>query len=191
MVTYMSYDFEHWTDATALSFERKGGDIPLPFRGIAGEQVHVGASLWNRGNVILGFYGMWHGHPSDDRRMVTMDLGLVVSHDALHFKEPVPDFRIIAANEEGEIVTHTYFPRLGDAGVNSLPNFPPCSQLKIPPSGFDLYAAPHAGTTIKACTCDGSLRAWGGAEAGGREGESRSPSPRPEPRLGWSGGMKQ
>ena len=24
MVTYMSYDFEHWTEATALSFERKG-----------------------------------------------------------------------------------------------------------------------------------------------------------------------
>jgi hypothetical protein len=120
MVTYMSYDFEHWTDATALSFERKGGEIPLPWRGIAGEQVHTGASLWNRGNVILGFYGMWHGHPSDDRRMVTMDLGLVVSNDALHFKEPVPDFRIIAANEEGEIVTHTYFPRLGDAGGGSL-----------------------------------------------------------------------
>ncbi len=116
----MSYDFEHWTDATALSFERQGGEIPLPWRGNAGEQVHTGASLWNRGNVIIGFYGMWHGDPSDDRRMVTMDLGLVVSNDALHFKEPVPDFRIIAANEEGEIVTHTYFSRLGDAGGGSL-----------------------------------------------------------------------
>ena len=120
MVTYMSYDFERWTDATALSFERKGGEIPLPWKGNAGEQVHTGASLWNRGNVIIGFYGMWHGDPSDDRRMVTMDLGLVVSNDALHFKEPVPDFRIIAANEEGEIVTHTYFSRLGDAGGGSL-----------------------------------------------------------------------
>jgi hypothetical protein len=120
MVTYMSYDFEHWVDATALSFERRGGEIPQPYRGHAGEQVHTGASLWNRGNVILGFYGMWHGHPSDDRRLVTMDLGLVVSTDALHFEEPVPGFRMIAANEEGETVTHTYNPRLGGAGGGSL-----------------------------------------------------------------------
>ena len=28
-----------------------------------------------------------------------MDLGLVVSHDALHFSEPIPDFRIVQARE--------------------------------------------------------------------------------------------
>ncbi|MCI0633283.1 MAG: hypothetical protein L0206_05110, partial [Actinobacteria bacterium] len=120
MITFVSYDFEHWAEATALSFERHGGEIPQPWRGHSGEQVHTGASLWNRGNVIIGFYGQWHGHPSDDRRMVTMDLGMVVSNDALHFKEPVPDYRIIAGNEEGEIVTHTYFSRLGGAGGGSL-----------------------------------------------------------------------
>jgi hypothetical protein len=116
----MSYDFEHWTDAMALSFERHGGEIPNPWRGNAGEQVHTGTSLWNRGNVIIGFYGMWHGHPSDDRRYVTMDLGLVVSNDALHFKEPIPDFRIIGASEEGETETHTYNQRTGHAGGGSL-----------------------------------------------------------------------
>jgi hypothetical protein len=120
MITFMSYDFEHWAEATALSFERHGGEIPKPWRGHAGEQVHTGASLWNRGNVIIGFYGQWHGHPADDRRLVTMDLGMIVSNDALHFKEPVPDYRIIAGNEEGEIVTHTYFSRLGGAGGGSL-----------------------------------------------------------------------
>ena len=78
MITFMSYDFEHWAEATALSFERHGGEIPQPWRGHSGEQVHTGASLWNRGNVIIGFYGQWHGHPSDDRRMVTMDLGMIV-----------------------------------------------------------------------------------------------------------------
>ena len=114
MITFMSYDFEHWAEATALSFERHGGEIPQPWRGHSGEQIHTGASLWNRGNVVIGFYGQWHGHPSDDRRMVTMDLGMIVSHDALHFKEPVPDYKIVAGNEEGEIVTHTYFSRLGE-----------------------------------------------------------------------------
>ncbi|MBM4094703.1 MAG: hypothetical protein FJ276_35640 [Planctomycetes bacterium] len=67
----------------------------------AGEQVHLGAALWNRGNVILGFYGMWHGHPSNDRRLLTMDLGLVVTNDALHYREPIPDFPIVAAAEDG------------------------------------------------------------------------------------------
>ena len=42
---------------------------------------------------------MWHGHPSNDRRLVTMDLGLVITNDALHYREPLPDFRIVPAAE--------------------------------------------------------------------------------------------
>ena len=101
LVTHMSYDFENWTKATALGFRRD----PLPPRpitrtgGIDGEQVHLGAGLWNRGNVILGFYGQWHGSPTNDRRWVSIDTGLVVSHDALHFHEPIPDFRIVESRE--------------------------------------------------------------------------------------------
>ena len=41
MLTHMSYDFEHWTEATALSFQRRGGVTPLPSGGHAGEQVHL------------------------------------------------------------------------------------------------------------------------------------------------------
>jgi len=99
--TYVSYDFEHWLPTPALGFRRDS----LPPRPVAvtgtvdGEQVHLGASLWNRGNVIVGFYGQWHGVPSNDRRLVGIDLGLVVSHDGLHYEEPVPDFRIVAAKE--------------------------------------------------------------------------------------------
>jgi hypothetical protein len=48
-----------------------------------------------------------------------MDLGMVTSNDALHFEEPLPDFRIIAANEEGETVTHTLFSRLASGGSGS------------------------------------------------------------------------
>ena len=65
-----------------------------------GEQVHLGAALWNRGNVIIGLYGQWHGPENDDRRHVAMDLGLVVSNDALHYREPIPDFRMVTAGED-------------------------------------------------------------------------------------------
>jgi len=99
LVTHMSYDFEHWTELTTLGFRRD----PEPPRAVTsrgstdGEQVHLGAGLWNRGNVILGFYGQWHGAPNNDLRWVSMDTGFIVSHDALHYTEPVPDFRMIEA----------------------------------------------------------------------------------------------
>lgn len=38
-------------------------------------------------------------HPSNDRRLTRMNLGLVVSHDALHFRRPVPDFPLVDASE--------------------------------------------------------------------------------------------
>ena len=45
-------------------------------------------------------YGQWHGHPTNDRRLVSIDLGLVISHDGLFFHEPVPDFRLVSAAED-------------------------------------------------------------------------------------------
>ena len=100
LVTRTSYDFETWTEATSLGLRRD----PLPPRPSVygpheGPQVHLGASLWNRGNILVGFYGMWNGHPSNDRRLVWMNIGLVVSTDGLHFREPIPDFPIIEAME--------------------------------------------------------------------------------------------
>jgi hypothetical protein len=102
-VTFISYDFEHWTQAAHLAFRRD----PIPprpptdFEFHRGEQVHVGASLWNRGNVVLGFYGQYH-NPSNDRRTSTIDIGLIVSSDGLHFTEPVPDFKLIESFEEAD-----------------------------------------------------------------------------------------
>ena len=64
------------------------------------EEVHLGTCCWDRGNVIVGVYGMWHGTPTGNRRFITMDLGLLVSQDALHYREPVPDFLFIPALEE-------------------------------------------------------------------------------------------
>lgn len=104
LVTYASYDFEHWTQATALGLMRSPRQTPDVERDRWNqwEEVHLGASLWNRGNVIIGIYGQWHGHPSSDRRYVGIDLGLVVSNDALHYREPIPDFRFLPAYEEVE-----------------------------------------------------------------------------------------
>lgn len=101
MMTYASYDFEKWTLAAVPSFRRD----PIPpkpimdFEWHRGEQVHEGAMVWNRGNVIIGFYGMYHNE-SNDRVYATQDIGLVISHDAMHFREPVPDFKIVRCFEE-------------------------------------------------------------------------------------------
>jgi len=102
LLTYSSYDFKHWTQASVHGL-RRGDLIEGPStedRSRTGEEVHLGAAMPDRGNVILGIYCQWHGHPSSDRRYVTMDLGLVISHDAMHFHEPIPDFRFIPAQEE-------------------------------------------------------------------------------------------
>lgn len=102
LVTYLSYDFEHWIEASCLGL-RRDAVPPRPYRETftGGEQVHLGAALWNRGNVIVGLYGQWHGPANNDRRHVAMDLGLVVSSDGLHYTEPVPDFPLVAAAEDG------------------------------------------------------------------------------------------
>ena len=103
MTTYVSYDFDHWSEAAHVSF-RRNNLPPRPLGSFSihqGEQVHMGASLWNRGNVVLGFYGQYHNQ-TNDRRYSSCDLGLVVSPDAIHFKEPVPDFKIVPSYEESD-----------------------------------------------------------------------------------------
>jgi len=103
LLTLASCDFEHWTDAGALGFRRD--DVPprpVHLNYQVGPQVHLGAGLWDRGNVILGFYGQWNAPlHSDDRRDMRMDIGLLVSKDGLFYHEPIPDFRIIESREEG------------------------------------------------------------------------------------------
>jgi hypothetical protein len=118
LVTYVSYDFENWSSASCVGLRRSNlPPRPVLSGGSVGEQVHLGAALWNRGNVLVGFYGMWHGHPSNDRRLLTMDLGLAITNDALHYREPIPDFPIVAAAEDGfELIprghTAVHFPAL-------------------------------------------------------------------------------
>ena len=102
LVTFVSADFEHWSPCGAVGLDRgPAPHLPATDDSIHQfEEIHLGAGLWNRGNVILGVYGQWHGHPSGDRRLVTLDLGLALSHDAVHFYEPVPGFRLVPAREQ-------------------------------------------------------------------------------------------
>lgn len=112
--TYCSPDFIHWTPASCEGFTRD----PMPpkptfYGGVNGPQVHLGAGLWDRGNVVIGVYGMWDGHPSNDRNLTCMHLGMVITHDLLHYTEPVPDFPLIVAGEQkNNTPAHSHFPAL-------------------------------------------------------------------------------
>lgn len=123
MVTYASYDFEHWTHAAAMSFRRDNipPRVPTDFEPHRGPQVHEGAPVWDRGSVLIGFYGQWD-NPRNDRRYWTQDIGLAISHDGLHFREPVPDFKMVHSYEERDgaaefLVQRNAFANIGDRTV--------------------------------------------------------------------------
>ncbi|PYV08702.1 MAG: hypothetical protein DMG07_25040, partial [Acidobacteria bacterium] len=96
--TYWSPDFIHWNHEKAVSFVRSGFDYRTPAG--EGREVHEGAALWNRGNTLVGLYGIWEGAKNwADRRI---HFGLVTTTDAIHFREPQPEFVFAAAGKPGE-----------------------------------------------------------------------------------------
>lgn len=105
MLTYRSGDFVHWSPLKALAFARPGQLASAP---VKGQQTHMGAGIWNRGNVLVGLYGMWQDAPEKPPKGashllgVHIDLGLIVSNDGIHFREPVPDFKVIERGGEAE-----------------------------------------------------------------------------------------
>lgn len=105
MLAYRSPDFQHWSKAKAFAFARPGQLTTPP---VKGEQTHMGAGLWNRDNVLVGLYGMWQDAASPPPKGashllgVHIDLGLVVSNDGIHFREPVPNFKVIERGKPGE-----------------------------------------------------------------------------------------
>lgn len=109
MMAYRSPDFVHWSQAKSLSMTRAGQLTNPP---VKGQQMHMGAGIWNRGNVIVGLYGMWQdpvvppakGEPGV--KGVRVDLGLTVSNDGIHFREPVTDFKMIPRGKEGDWDDH-------------------------------------------------------------------------------------
>ena len=106
MRVYRSDDFTTWNKAAALGFARPGQLLPDP---VKGQQTHMGAGMWNRGNVMLGLYGRWQDQPAPAPKGAKshllgtrVDLGFVMSNDGVHWREPVPDFVTIPRGREGE-----------------------------------------------------------------------------------------
>ena len=105
MLAYRSPDFVTWSKAKAFAYARPGQLSNPP---VKGKQMHMGAGLWNRGNVMVGLHGMWQDaevKPPKDKSWnygVRVDLGLLISNDGVHFREPVPGFQIIPRGKEGE-----------------------------------------------------------------------------------------
>ena len=96
-----SPDFLHWSETQTMGFARQG-QFRRPSRSNGldnNEQAHVGVSVWNRGNVLLGITGFFHG--AKDWNDVTHDLGFLISNDGLHFREPQPEFLIARVGQDG------------------------------------------------------------------------------------------
>ena len=74
-------------------------------------------AIWNRGNVLLGLYGQFHGRQGS--KLHPLDLGLIVSNDGLHFREPVNDFVFLPRDsrsrwESGGVVQGQAYENVGD-----------------------------------------------------------------------------
>jgi hypothetical protein len=95
MVTHWSGDFVQWSQERSFSFQRYGYRSPRQSL----EEAHEPAGIWNRGNVLLGLYGLWHGASVTSERR--MDLGFLISNDGVHFREPIPDHVFIRAGADG------------------------------------------------------------------------------------------
>ena len=102
----VSPDFDRWLHESGESFalpepgdpEQCGSDKPY-------DQVHLGVGAFSLGNVLVGLYCIWrnrpHPTPGDWFGLGTTsgDLGLVVSNDGLHFREPVKGHVYISQDE--------------------------------------------------------------------------------------------
>lgn len=97
---YRSADFANWSQTSTIGFVRLPQHTLLgPGRSREGEQTHEGISVWNRGNVLIGVSGLWHG--AKEWRDVTIDLGFMISNDGLNFREPAHDWTFIKRGEDG------------------------------------------------------------------------------------------
>lgn len=101
MTSFRSSDFVNWKQSKTINYVRHGY-VSMPQA--LGRESHSPASVWNRGNVLLGLHGLWDGAPNvTDRRM---PLGLLISNDGLHFREPVPDSVFVPYGEDGDWDRH-------------------------------------------------------------------------------------
>ncbi|QDT95983.1 glycoside hydrolase family protein [Gimesia aquarii] len=96
---FISPDFVNWSHASTVGFVRDAQHKLLgPGKSREGEQNHEGVSVWNRGNVLVGISGIWHG--AKEWENVTVDLGFVVSNDGVQFREPAHEWVFLKRGKE-------------------------------------------------------------------------------------------
>jgi hypothetical protein len=116
---YRSYDFVKWEPTTAVSFVRTSQYLPdWQKSSNEGQQTHEGVSVWNRGNVLLGMYGMWEGG-SREFKDIIINQGFVISNDGIHFREPAHEFAFLKVGpdgtwDEGGLMQGQGFENIGD-----------------------------------------------------------------------------
>lgn len=99
--TSISGDFANWSQTSAIqSVRAHQHELLGPGKSRIGEQIHEGNSVWNRGNVLLGISGIWHGTP--EWKDLTIDLGLVVSNNGVHFREAMTEWTFLERGKDGE-----------------------------------------------------------------------------------------
>ncbi len=98
---FVSADFVHWAPESSIGFVRPQQHRLLgPGNSRNGEQNHEAVSVWNRGNVLLGVSGHFHGAP--EWSGVTVDLGFVLSNDGVHFRQPWHEWTFLKRGDDGE-----------------------------------------------------------------------------------------
>ena len=96
-VARVSHDWDAWPDLVAEAFALAEPE-DRSIRGMSGayDQVHLGVGAASFGNVCVGLYGLWHN--ADNSRsfdQISGDLGLLISNDGIHFREPVKGHRFL------------------------------------------------------------------------------------------------
>lgn len=96
----LSVNFETWLPGDTEAFHLVEPADPAD-RGTTKpyDQVHLGVGGASFGNVVVGLYGLWHNQPGNNKDQerwgwfgygkISCDLGLVISNDGMHFREPV------------------------------------------------------------------------------------------------------
>ena len=73
IMMHRSRDFANWSTSSHVGFIRHHQHEEFQYG--EGEETHEGVSVWNRGNVLLGTYGIWHGGAGMGWDWIAVDLG--------------------------------------------------------------------------------------------------------------------
>ncbi len=136
---FVSPDFVQWLPSSAIGFVRTPQHTLLgPGRSREGEQTHEGISVWNRGNVLVGLCGIWHGAKEWDG--VTIDLGLVVSNDGVSFREAMHEHVFLERGPDGQwdqggLLQGQGFENVGDRTYLYYGTWDPRAWRNSPPRG--------------------------------------------------------